>query len=102
MVGQIISGLNEISVADWRSHCLRKDGIADQTVLRFWNVVNDMSQQQRSHLLQFVTGSATLPVGGFASLAGYGGPGHTHQFTLAPPRNASEHGRGLPTASTCF
>ena len=31
-------------------------------------------QFQRNELLEFVTGSSTLPVGGFKSLPGYGGP----------------------------
>eukprot|EP00929_Paragymnodinium_shiwhaense_P072123 TRINITY_DN36609_c0_g1_i2.p1 TRINITY_DN36609_c0_g1~~TRINITY_DN36609_c0_g1_i2.p1 ORF type:complete len:849 (-),score=125.38 TRINITY_DN36609_c0_g1_i2:158-2704(-) len=93
----LICGCMDIDVAAWKAASKMADGTTAETWERFWRLVETMSKEQRSQLLEFVTGSSTVPVGGFAALSGYGGPGNIHAFTVAPPRRP-----GLPTAATCF
>lgn len=65
-------GIEEIDVEDWKAHTIY------QGVLRphhrvaqwFWECVEGFTQEQRSRLLQFVTGTSRVPVGGFANLPG--------------------------------
>merc|ERR1712194_200958 len=95
----LLCGLTELNAEDWRANSTCSDGTIAATWEHFWKVVAGLNQQQRSELLEFSSGSSTLPVGGFAALPGYGGPGRMHKFTVAPPRH---HGHGLPTAATCF
>ncbi|KAL7640296.1 UNVERIFIED_CONTAM: hypothetical protein RMT77_009710 [Armadillidium vulgare] len=55
----------------------------------FWELVDKLGSEEKKQLLQFVTGSARVPVGGLARL----------KFTIA--RNGPDTER-LPTAHTCF
>ncbi|KAG7164827.1 ubiquitin-protein ligase E3A-like isoform X1 [Homarus americanus] len=55
----------------------------------FWELVHDMSTEDKKKLLQFTTGSARVPVGGLARLK------------LIIARQSSDCDR-LPTAHTCF
>lgn len=66
----VISGLPTIDVADWRKHSdVRYLGDNPEQEARvvewFWDVVESFTQEQRSRLLQFVTGSSGVPVEGF-------------------------------------
>ena len=63
----------------------------------FWAVLRGMSNEDRSTVLHFCTGSARAPAAGFANLMGYAG--QRQRFQLVCMEGGSEH---LPTASTCF
>ena len=63
-----------------------------------WEVVREMTPEERSKLLFFCTGSAKLPATGFGELMGYGG--QQQRFTVSRVHGA-DTGQ-LPTASTCF
>lgn len=43
-------------------------------VIWFWQFVRNLDQEKRSKLLQFVTGTCRVPVGGFSELIGSTGP----------------------------
>jgi len=102
-LGLLLCGMDKLDVSEWKAHGVKGEGLAAVTWDRFWAVVGTMSQTQRSELLEFVTGSPTLPAGGFAALPGYGAPGVVSPFTVAPPpRQHPSGGLGLPTAQTCF
>ncbi|XP_076048039.1 ubiquitin protein ligase E3A isoform X2 [Oratosquilla oratoria] len=58
-------------------------------VKAFWEIVHDMSDEDKKKLLQFTTGSARVPVGGLARLK------------LIIARHGPDCDR-LPTAHTCF
>eukprot|EP00931_Biecheleriopsis_adriatica_P090246 TRINITY_DN64260_c0_g1_i1.p1 TRINITY_DN64260_c0_g1~~TRINITY_DN64260_c0_g1_i1.p1 ORF type:complete len:854 (+),score=148.37 TRINITY_DN64260_c0_g1_i1:61-2622(+) len=94
---QLISGKKELDLAAWKANSFQSEGLSEETWNQFWTVVAELTEQDCGNLLEFVTGSSTLPAGGFAALPGYGGPGQNHVFTVAPPRRP-----GLPTAATCF
>ncbi|KJE95518.1 ubiquitin ligase E3A isoform 1 [Capsaspora owczarzaki ATCC 30864] len=62
----------------------------DSPVIRFfWEVVHDMSEEEKKRLLFFATGSDRVPVGGLSHL------------NLTIVRNGTDAER-LPTAHTCF
>lgn len=62
----------------------------------FWEIVGDMTTQDRVLLVQFVTGSSRVPSGGFANLMGSSGP---TKFTLSKIAGSALR---LPTASVCY
>jgi E3 ubiquitin-protein ligase HUWE1 len=100
----LLCGTSELDIEDWKKNSMQWEGLATKTWDLFWKVVASMDQRQRAELLEFVTGSPTLPAGGFAALPGYGGVGSVHRFTIAPRHStagAADH-YGLPTAATCF
>jgi len=97
--GLILCGVMELDVAEWKQHSVRHEGTSIETWDRFWRIVEAFGHEQRNELLEFVTGSPTLPVGGFCALPGYGGPGSLAPFTVAP---SPREGARLPTAATCF
>jgi len=93
----LISGLPEIDVADLKRNT-EYNGFtaASPTIVNFWRCVEAMSQQELAKLIQFVTGTAKVPLEGFASLEGMSGPQRfqIHRAYGAPTR--------LPSAHTCF
>ncbi|KAA6390196.1 MAG: hypothetical protein EZS28_014280 [Streblomastix strix] len=48
-------------------------------ILYFWDMILDMSNEQRAYFLQFATGTTLLPPGGFMNLMGSMGP---RKFTI--------------------
>eukprot|EP00040_Diaphanoeca_grandis_P032308 m.195532 g.195532 ORF g.195532 m.195532 type:complete len:967 (-) comp32573_c1_seq3:107-3007(-) len=89
----LISGIPEIDVHDWKTHC-RYSGYTEDspTVKIFWDVMASFDQAERALVLQFSTGSSRLPIGGFAHMDA------SRRFTLSREQERSR----LPTASTCF
>uniref|UniRef100_A0AAQ6A4C0 E3 ubiquitin-protein ligase n=1 Tax=Amphiprion ocellaris TaxID=80972 RepID=A0AAQ6A4C0_AMPOC len=61
----------------------------------FWQVVKEMDNEKRIRLLQFVTGTCRLPVGGFAELIGSNGP---QKFCIDKVGKET----WLPRSHTCF
>ena len=87
----LVEGLPEISVAGLE-RVTRYDGGYDffhPTVRQFWTVVHSWPHERVRKLLEFVTASDRLPVGGVAKLI----------FTVQ--KNGVGDGR-LPTSLTCF
>lgn len=67
----LLSGLAHYDVDDWRAHTLYKGYSETDEVPRwFWRAVEEFNEEQRGRLLQFVTGSARVPVEGFQTLQG--------------------------------
>ena len=61
-----------VDLRDWRKNTTYKRYTeSSKQVLWFWRVVEmELTDEQRLRLLQFVTGTCRLPVGGFAELLG--------------------------------
>ena len=88
----LLRGESTIDVGDWKAHA-RVEGPAGTDVERwFWLIVEDISEDQRKDLLQFVCAVRSTPVGGFVALES--------KFTLA----ICEHMQptSFPVAHTCF
>ena len=92
-------GVHEIDTDDWQASAEYRGGFdaSSRTVRWFWAAVRRMTNDERSALLLFCTGSARAPATGFAHLMGYSG--QQQRFRLQRVQGDSER---LPTASTCF
>jgi hypothetical protein len=101
----LVAGTHGLDVPEWREASVERHGSQDfsddsvviedeqvnQIFVWFWNIVQEMDEEQRRMLLRFVTGSGRLPPGGFASLS--------PRFTLVvSDTGSSQH---LPQANTC-
>uniref|UniRef100_A0A8C1HGL2 HECT-type E3 ubiquitin transferase n=1 Tax=Cyprinus carpio carpio TaxID=630221 RepID=A0A8C1HGL2_CYPCA len=93
----VIAGTAEIDLADWRNNTEYRGGYHDNHIVIqwFWAAVERFNNEQRLRLLQFVTGTSSIPYEGFASLRGSNGP---RRFCV------EKWGKGtsLPRAHTCF
>ncbi|KAI6187902.1 E3 ubiquitin-protein ligase [Aphelenchoides besseyi] len=93
----ILSGNLEIDLEDWRQNCDYKGGYFDGHVVInwFWMVVVEMTNADRLKLLQFVTGTTSVPFNGFSQLRGSDG---LKKFTIEKWGTSDS----LPRAHTCF
>ncbi|XP_071479758.1 E3 ubiquitin-protein ligase HECW2-like, partial [Diadema antillarum] len=93
----VIAGTAEIDVADWRKNTEYRGGYHDKhhVINWFWMAVERFDNERRLRLLQFVTGTSSIPYEGFAALRGSNGP---RKFCIEKwGKNSS-----LPRAHTCF
>lgn len=112
----VIAGTAEIDINDWRqnteyrggyhdSHQVRRENYSPeaschsfhskQVIVWFWHVIERFSNEQRLRLLQFVTGTSSIPIDGFANLRGSTGPRRFCIEKWGKPNS-------LPRAHTCF
>uniref|UniRef100_A0A1A8K4U5 HECT-type E3 ubiquitin transferase n=1 Tax=Nothobranchius kuhntae TaxID=321403 RepID=A0A1A8K4U5_NOTKU len=93
----VIAGTAEIDLSDWRKNTEYRGGYHDNhIVIRwFWVAVERFNNEQRLRLLQFVTGTSSIPYEGFASLRGSNGP---RRFCVEKWGKITS----LPRAHTCF
>uniref|UniRef100_A0A673CK89 E3 ubiquitin-protein ligase n=1 Tax=Sphaeramia orbicularis TaxID=375764 RepID=A0A673CK89_9TELE len=71
----MLCGMQEIDLSDWQKNTIYRHYTKNSKQIHwFWQVVKDMDNEKRIRLLQFVTGTCRLPVGGFAELIGSNGP----------------------------
>jgi len=94
----LMCGLSEIDVEDWKQYTVYTGYAQAQSpvVKWFWEVMAEFTDEQRARLLQFVTGTSRVPVGGFRALQG--NDGERRNFTI----NGLEASTGYPVAHTCF
>ena len=94
----MISGLPDIDVLDLRANCEYHGGYnaTSQVILWFWEILIAMDREQRALLLQFVTGTSKVPVGGFGELQAISG---RQKFQIHKAYGDTDR---LPTAHTCF
>ncbi|XP_058443193.1 E3 ubiquitin-protein ligase HECW2 isoform X1 [Malaya genurostris] len=93
----VIAGTAEIDLNDWRNNTEYRSGYHDghQVIVWFWHVIEKFSNEQRLRLLQFVTGTSSIPYEGFAALRGSTGP---RRFCIEKWGKPN----ALPRAHTCF
>lgn len=68
----VIAGTAEIDINDWRSNTEYRSGYHDghPVIIWFWQVIEKFTNEQRLRLLQFVTGTSSIPYEGFSALRG--------------------------------
>uniref|UniRef100_A0A672U8U0 E3 ubiquitin-protein ligase n=1 Tax=Strigops habroptila TaxID=2489341 RepID=A0A672U8U0_STRHB len=67
----MLCGMQEIDMNDWQKNTIYRHYTKNSKQIQwFWQVVKEMDNEKRIRLLQFVTGTCRLPVGGFAELIG--------------------------------
>ena len=93
----LIGGVADIDVVDWKANTIYKAPYHRKhpVIKRFWRAVESFSNEQRSRLLQFATGSAKVPRGGFSQLYGSNG---LQRFCV----ESMEGEHLLPISHTCF
>uniref|UniRef100_A0A674EK07 E3 ubiquitin-protein ligase n=1 Tax=Salmo trutta TaxID=8032 RepID=A0A674EK07_SALTR len=92
----MLCGMQEIDLADWQRNTIyRHYARSSKQVLWFWQLIKEMDNEKRMRLLQFVTGTCRLPVGGFADLLGSNGP---QKFCIEKVGKEN----WLPRSHTCF
>ncbi|XP_045618685.2 LOW QUALITY PROTEIN: uncharacterized protein [Procambarus clarkii] len=93
----VIAGTLEIDVADWRKNTEYRSGYHDShpVIQWFWLAIERFDNERRLRLLQFVTGTSSVPYEGFAALRGSNGP---RRFCIEKWGKPSS----LPRAHTCF
>ncbi|XP_036412790.1 E3 ubiquitin-protein ligase HECW1, partial [Colossoma macropomum] len=93
----VIAGTAEIDLNDWRTNTEYRGGYHDgHIVIRwFWGAVERFNNEQRLRLLQFVTGTSSVPYEGFTALRGSNG---LRRFCIEKWGKITS----LPRAHTCF
>nr|CAB3252474.1 E3 ubiquitin-protein ligase HECW2-like [Phallusia mammillata] len=93
----VICGTADIDLADWRQHTEYRGGYFDMhpVIQWFWLALERFDNERRLRLLQFVTGTSSMPYEGFAALRGPNGP---KRFCIE--KWGKVH--CLPRAHTCF
>jgi len=93
----LMCGIGSIDVKDWKSNTVYKgDYHPNHIVIQwYWRVVLSFSNEMRSRLLQFVTGTSRVPMNGFKELYGSNGP---QLFTIEKWGSPTNY----PRAHTCF
>ena len=93
----LIAGLPEIDITDLKLNTEYRNYTKDSQVIQwFWEILFEFTYEERAEFLQFVTGSAKVPLEGFKALQGMGGVQkfQVHKSFTGPDR--------LPTAHTCM
>ncbi|XP_072364881.1 E3 ubiquitin-protein ligase HECW1-like isoform X2 [Scyliorhinus torazame] len=93
----VIAGTAEIDLNDWRNNTEYRSGYHDGHIVIkwFWTAVEHFNNEQRLRLLQFVTGTSSVPYEGFAALRGSNG---LRRFCIEKWGKVTS----LPRAHTCF
>lgn len=92
----MLCGMQEIDVEDWQRNTIYRHYTRNsKQILWFWQFVTRTDSEKRARLLQFVTGTCRVPVGGFAELMGSNGP---QRFCIEKVGKDT----WLPRSHTCF
>jgi len=93
----LICGIPDINIDDWKNNTLYY-GYTENSkmIIWFWKAVKSLNGIDRIKLLQFVTGTSTLPFEGFSHLQGNN---EIQKFSI---HKVSDKIDNLPTAHTCF
>lgn len=92
----MLCGMQEIDVDDWQRNTIyRHYTRTSKQITWFWQFVRQTDNEKRARLLQFVTGTCRVPVGGFAELMGSNGP---QRFCIEKVGKDT----WLPRSHTCF
>ncbi|XP_070824389.1 itchy E3 ubiquitin protein ligase b [Chaetodon trifascialis] len=92
----MLCGMQEIDLTDWQRNTIyRHYARSSKQIMWFWQFIKEMDNEKRMRLLQFVTGTCRLPVGGFADLMGSNGP---QKFCIEKVGKEN----WLPRSHTCF
>ncbi|KAF9195150.1 hypothetical protein BGZ51_004577 [Haplosporangium sp. Z 767] len=93
----LISGLPDIDVDEWKNNTEYQNySPASPQIQHFWRAVRSFDQTERAKLLQFVTGTSKVPLGGFSQLQGISG---VQKFQIHKDFSSTKR---LPSAHTCF
>ncbi|KAF4087806.1 hypothetical protein AMELA_G00075410 [Ameiurus melas] len=92
----MLCGMLEVDLQDWQRNTVYRHYTRNsKQIMWFWQFVKEVDNEVRLRLLQFVTGTCRLPLGGFAELMGSNGP---QKFCIEKVGKET----WLPRSHTCF
>ncbi|KAA6388764.1 MAG: putative suppressor of deltex [Streblomastix strix] len=94
----MLCGVDQIDLEDWQANTDYIGGYRSNSpqILFFWDMILDMSNEQRAQLFQFATVTTLLPPGGFMNLMSSMGP---RKFTIYRSIKGTQY---LPNFHTNF
>jgi len=93
----LISGMPEIDMQDLQNNTEYQNyKPSDPQIIWFWKIMFSLTKSEKAAFLQFVTGSAKVPLEGFSQLQGMRG---TQKFSI---HRAGVSNASLVSAHTCF
>ncbi|EGC29639.1 hypothetical protein DICPUDRAFT_99774 [Dictyostelium purpureum] len=90
----LICGREQINLDDLKEHSSFTGFYTQSFINDFWSIVNEFNEEEKKSLIKFVTGSSSVPLGGFYQLC----PHFT--INLTPPIDNGTN--RLPISHTCF
>uniref|UniRef100_A0A673MZ52 E3 ubiquitin-protein ligase n=1 Tax=Sinocyclocheilus rhinocerous TaxID=307959 RepID=A0A673MZ52_9TELE len=92
----MLCGMLEVDLQDWQRNTVYRHYTRNsKQIIWFWQLVKEVDNEVRLRLMQFVTGTCRLPLGGFAELMGSNGP---QKFCIEKVGKET----WLPRSHTCF
>ncbi|XP_065115061.1 NEDD4-like E3 ubiquitin-protein ligase WWP1 isoform X1 [Paramisgurnus dabryanus] len=92
----MLCGMQEVDLQDWQRNTVYRHYTRNsKQIIWFWQFVKEVDNEVRLRLMQFVTGTCRLPLGGFAELMGSNGP---QKFCIEKVGKET----WLPRSHTCF
>ncbi|XP_063062947.1 NEDD4-like E3 ubiquitin-protein ligase WWP1 [Engraulis encrasicolus] len=92
----MLCGMQEVDLQDWQRNTVYRHYTRNsKQIMWFWQMVKEVDNEVRLRLMQFVTGTCRLPLGGFAELMGSNGP---QKFCIEKVGKDT----WLPRSHTCF
>lgn len=92
----MLCGIQEYNIKEWEESTIYRHYTKNsKPIVWFWQFVNEINSERRARLLQFVTGTSRLPLGGFKELIGSTGP---QKFCIEKVGKET----WLPRSHTCF
>ncbi|KAF7246399.1 NEDD4-like E3 ubiquitin-protein ligase WWP1 [Varanus komodoensis] len=92
----MLCGMQEVDLADWQRNAVYRHYTRNsKQIIWFWQFIKEADNEVRMRLMQFVTGTCRLPLGGFAELMGSNGP---QKFCIEKVGKET----WLPRSHTCF
>ncbi|XP_061569016.1 NEDD4-like E3 ubiquitin-protein ligase WWP1 isoform X2 [Cololabis saira] len=92
----MLCGMQEVDLQDWQRNTVYRHYTRNsKQIIWFWQLVKEVDNEVRLRLMQFVTGTCRLPLGGFSELMGSNGP---QKFCIEKVGKDT----WLPRSHTCF
>jgi len=96
----LLCGVENIDIKNWKLYTQYTNGYTgnSKVILWFWDVLeNELNNEQKQRLLQYVTGTSRVPNGGFARLSSQLGASRPFTIYKSPRDDYAS-----PRAHTCF
>ncbi|KAF4022500.1 hypothetical protein G4228_014346 [Cervus hanglu yarkandensis] len=95
----MLCGMQEVDLTDWQRNTVYRHYTRNsKQIIWFWQFVKETDNEVRMRLLQFVTGTCRLPLGGFAELMGKCRSNGPQKFCIEKVGKDT----WLPRSHTCF
>ena len=100
----ILNGQRKINLKDWKINTIYKNGVNEknETVQFFWEILEELNNEQLLLFFKFCTGSTRIPVDGFSSLPGPKNKIIKFSIELLKNKDDIVKSKKLITAQTCF